>query len=115
MQPTAVNRAIEDAHGAGWKTSVEIESINSVFIHVRFHSKDVEQPIASWMLERVFLDKAFWVALGKARGWRTWKGDGLMPYISDWIWHRNWHRFIDALAEDKDPEQFFLSLEGNEV
>lgn len=50
----------------------------------------------------VLLDPLFWQALGKAEGWIYPVGgmNGL----------REWHKFIDHLAEGKDAESFFTNL-----
>src|SRR3990167_11296749 len=60
-----------------------------------------------------FLDKNFWVALGKSLGW----GQGVFFY-NNFIdgkenndgWRIYWHRFIDHLAGGKTPEEFFKEL-----
>jgi hypothetical protein len=56
------------------------------------------------------LDRNFWQALGKARGWAE-KGQFYWPnpkFVEGWVFH--WHRFIDHLSEGKDAESFFISL-----
>lgn len=72
------------------------------------------------------LDKEFWVSLGKAMGWKeevaTLTGGkkeecifvGKKKQEEQWEmadkqpeWLYQWHRFIDHLAERKDPESFF--------
>ncbi len=52
--------------------------------------------------ERIFLDPAFWKALGKAYDWPE--------YTSRPAWKLHWHRFIDHLAEGGSIEDFFKSL-----
>jgi hypothetical protein len=78
------------------------------------------------MYSGIFLDPSFWQALGKARRWDKRKGDkrgvpaGNICYeyndemnsceeYREW-WKENMHRFIDHLAEGKDAESFFSSL-----
>lgn len=73
-------------------------------------------------LDTVLLEPAFWIALGKARGWSTVKrtyfqhesydGDD-QPCNGgiDWEpWQYHCHRFIDHLAKGHDAESFFLAL-----
>lgn len=80
-----------------------------------------------------FIDPLFWSSLGKALGWKkytwtSWKGwdDHTLthatdedayeppfenPYCQRHLTHEyHWHRFIDSLASDGDPDSFFSSL-----
>lgn len=66
----------------------------------------------------ILLDRAFWAALGRARGWPEEK-DNAGETRGDGQWHQtytlnssleNWHRFINHLAEGKTAEEFFQSL-----
>jgi hypothetical protein len=90
-------------------------------------------------LEVIFLDPLFWQSLGKAMGWecKECKDDGFTAEHDspnrhgedgecvncpiqvqcescrgglDVKWKKEWHRFIDHLAEGKDAESFFESL-----
>lgn len=57
----------------------------------------------------LLLDPLFWQALGKAEGWnkdKTFEGDGI-TLIS---WKREWHKFIDHLAEGKPVDDFFNKI-----
>lgn len=80
------------------------------------------------------VDPHFWKALGKALMWNKKEyhesggievvnvgkhkcNDKCIPRINyhgvEWegqIWLYHWHRFIDHLEEEKDPEDFFTSL-----
>lgn len=103
MQPTAVSRAVEDALKGGWRPEHDPHSIN-IAGDTHYHYIEIG--------DNTFLDKAFWVALGKVRGWTEYSTD---REIIGNNWCDNWHLFIAALALDDSPEQFFLSLEGNEV
>lgn len=49
----------------------------------------------------IFIDPAFWQALGKARGW-------IAPPSGQAYFYQ--HRFIDHLAGGKDAESFFAEL-----
>jgi hypothetical protein len=51
----------------------------------------------------VLLDPAFWVAIGKAEGWKYPNGRE-KPYVEVWI------EFIHHIAEGKDAESFFNEL-----
>jgi hypothetical protein len=57
----------------------------------------------------VFLDRAFWHALGKARDWDRGVGAGRNVLLSAWL--RKWHDFIDHLATGGTIEAFFERLE----
>jgi hypothetical protein len=59
----------------------------------------------------LMLDKDFWSALGKARGWGVSNSvlyDEGEVYTSGYLYH--WHRFLDHLAGGKDAESFFADL-----
>ena len=63
----------------------------------------------------IFLDRSFWQSLGEALEWGEhefalqWKHDGVP--LGDTHWLYEWHRFIDHLAEGKDAESYFASLQ----
>lgn len=67
---------------------------------------------------QVFLDPAFWQALGKARGWNeggygvTWTFNGDLIGQRDGINKSEhiWHQFINHLQGGKDAESFFADL-----
>lgn len=62
------------------------------------------------------LDPQFWVALGRACGWREENGsicrDASCQACHEYM--RQWHRFIDWIAEGKDTDDFFTNLIGKE-
>ena len=81
--------------------------------------------------ERILLDPAFWQGLGKAQRWPAFfhRGTPASEKILTWCkkreaetgetylgqvltpgWLYYWHRFIDHLADNKDPASFFSSL-----
>ena len=69
-----------------------------------------------FLLNKALLDPAFWQALGKSLGW----DDGQITSeeynkapTDMWMWHFQWHRFIDHLATGRDPNSFFDDLLGN--
>ena len=103
---TYVEQAIKEAVDHGYQPNVE-----------RYPEMEGISPlqIAIAMQADVFIDPAFWKALGKKRGWTT---DDDFKYwqksVAEWedkYWKKFWHRFIDHLAEDKDAESFFKALE----
>lgn len=57
----------------------------------------------------VLLDPALWQALGKARWSKV--AYGRSPGAPREYWQAKWHDFIDHLAEGKDAESFFATLE----
>lgn len=64
------------------------------------------------MLVEHFLDPLFWQSLGKAMGWKDEKeydGGGAHWKIKG-QWKREWHRFIDHLAEGKTAEEYFKEI-----
>ena len=104
---TYIEQAIKEAVDHGYQPNVE-----------RYPEMEGISPlqIAIAMQADVFIDPAFWKALGKKRGWTT---DDDFKYwqksVAEWedkYWKKFWHRFIDHLAEDKDAESFFKALDS---
>jgi hypothetical protein len=102
-----IEQAIKEAVDHGYQPNVE-----------RYPEMEGISPlqIAIAMQADVFIDPAFWKALGKKRGWTT---DDDFKYwqksVAEWedkYWKKFWHRFIDHLAEDKDAESFFKALDS---
>jgi hypothetical protein len=85
---TAIEQAIKEAVKNGWR---QPEPCDLEGIPV-YHKGDA------------FLDPSFWQALGKAKGWNFASSHNYPD------WQLQWHRFIDRLAEEKDAESFFSSL-----
>lgn len=116
MQSTAVSRAIEDSIKGGFTMDGVVPQ------HEPFNSATQ----SGWMLHlpptqglnlsralglhETFLSKAFWVALGKARGWQEEWADKKLVAMLEERWLYEWHRFIDHLATGGDAESFFASL-----
>ena len=99
---------------------------------IKFWEEDKNNPeeaesYAYWVVMQSVLNPKFWECLGKSLGWEKWTchscgekylGDKLCPKCKfgkatrkDWTHH--WHRFIDHLASEKDPELFFKELLDN--
>ena len=104
---SSIEQAIKEAVDQGYQPNVE-----------RYPEMEGISPlqIAMAMQADVFIDPAFWKALGKKRGWTT---DDDFKYwqksVVEWeekYWKKFWHRFIDHLAEGKDAESFFQSLDS---
>lgn len=79
--------------------------------YVYFYSREYPEEgyYASMLMELALLDPLFWQALGRALGWnkdKMFEADGLTLIT----WRREWHKFIDHLAEGKDTESFFKEL-----
>lgn len=114
---TAIEQAVKEAIGAGYNLR-----------NTPFDFAQVEDKRASDFLHvaDLFLDRDFWIALGKARGWkeeRTYchgsprciKGVSELHRpcaweTSDAEWKENWREFIDHLIDGGTPESFFASL-----
>ena len=65
-------------------------------------------------LEWLLAKPEFWQALGKAL-WGVEDKDHLRRYMGVdeqlmYRWQYEWHKFIDHLAENKDPDDFFKQL-----
>jgi len=107
VRMSSIEQAIKEAVDQGYQPNVE-----------RYPEMEWISPlqIAMAMQADVFIDPAFWKALGKKRGWTT---DDDFKYwqksVVEWeekYWKKFWHRFIDHLAEGKDAESFFQSLDS---
>jgi hypothetical protein len=55
----------------------------------------------------ILLDRIFWQALGKAKGWEADLDREWSPKTK---WRDMMHCFIDHLAKGKDAESFFATL-----
>jgi len=61
----------------------------------------------------IFLDPTFWQSLGKALGWGyivvcpvcDESDYEKTRNVEEWLYH--WHKFIDYLAEGKNPQDYF--------
>src|SRR5689334_13906234 len=111
-----IEQAIRDAIKGDWRESMEIDKVEIQMLPEKGNPDMRVAPVVvlhhadqRWMLSlaEVFIDPAFWQALGKARGWeledRAWR-------CGEDRYRHYWHRFIDHLAEGKDAESFFRDL-----
>lgn len=87
-------------------------------------TNDIDPEIAIYGYNTFLVDPSFWESLGKGLGWQgfrksagdsTWalydsKSDGV--FDTSWMpeYKYKWHKFIDHLAENKDPQLFFKEL-----
>ena len=102
---THIEQAITDAVAQGYDPQLEQIPEAAGFSSIQ---------IAVAMKSDVFLDPAFWQALGRARRWtidedfKHWQGT-----VAEWkarYWRTHWHNFIDHLAVGSDAESFFGQL-----
>src|SRR3990167_10059015 len=80
--------------------------------HLNLRVANTEAGSIDMPLDCIFLDKNFWVALGKSLGWShitAWNYESGHKIVDD-KWWLEWHRFIDYLASDKDAESYFKEL-----
>ncbi len=68
----------------------------------------------------IWLDPLFWQALGKALGWQEAtrvvvpvQNANPIRHYAGTVWQYHWHRFIDHIADGKDPDDFFKALIQN--
>jgi len=103
---THIEQAIRDAvEKGGYKGGAEL-------------ALSVLLKLPKYAQSQIWLDPAFWQALGTARGWGEKREiffaeeiDGNLEGGVYWFpWFYNWHRFIDHLADGGDSETFFKSL-----
>lgn len=134
---THIEQAIRDAvEKGGYKQHtgyandeirrIEVE-YGRVLIHVcpgPEHNDDACGPRQMNYLSNILLDPLFWQALGKARGWSSDKNlivtlesydtgptHLLHSSMEAGYWRFYWLRFIEHLADGKDAESFFASLQ----
>lgn len=111
----AIKKAIE----GGWIPK-GYENINLSIL------KTGKSLIISCGIGNITMQYLFWQALGKADGWEektleyhidTERWDEERKCIVEGFvercvltWEYHWHQFIDHLAAEKDPEEFFTKL-----
>ena len=136
---TATEKFIEDAIQGGWKpqckTPIEPAGHNSDWSVWNFTEGNNEGSSITFDHRVAYLDPSAWRAVGKTRGWEppdvkkselyhdgrayfdmkhnarhyVHVGKGVYrPNIPEW--KREWHRFIDHLADDKTIEQSLSAL-----
>jgi len=125
---TAIETAIQKAISNGWRKDLVQQYEDLACSHTKPLERIIDVP-----KEKIFIDPAFWQALGKAMGWgilycercnqkaipvrekesdpEYWKDccpKKKLSYGQSSLYHQ--HRFIDHLAEGKDAESFFEKL-----
>jgi hypothetical protein len=104
---SAIETAIRDA--------VEKGGYDRLKMKVVWHDWIGDNGIENEPVNGILLDPSFWQALGKARGWRE-SANGMAAHkilgTYGTEWRLQWHLFIDHLADGKDAESFFASLES---
>lgn len=89
-------------------------------IEGRYHKRSTGLDDGKYLM-RCFLDPEWWQSLGKALGRCDVNDINPLHKIENKVicvvckrkdewWRETWHRFIDHLSEDKDPEEFFKEL-----
>ena len=106
-----IQEAIQLAVENGWEPKDQNFSLEAVSYKVQALNKVKFK-------ERFFLDRNFWIALGKGIG--DGKGENgedsvsVMTYhninIVEFSWKVRWYRFINHLASGKSPESYFEGL-----
>lgn len=61
--------------------------------------------------DKAFLDPLFWQSLGKSLGWEVYCQECHKKHEDKYEWKKQWHSFIDNLADNKSIEDYFKSLE----
>lgn len=101
-----IKKAIEGGlkEGKAWK----FISANSYWV-VWLDGNGTETPINTSVY---FLDKDFWINLGKALGWEE-EDPEVERYcvLEGNCWKKEWHKFIDHLSAGGNAEDFFEKLE----
>ena len=98
-----IQEAITKAREGGWKPDHWSEEGETFFVSGGHETLKLN-------VYRVFLSPLFWQSLGKAMGWtgKAFYEDGMTLKT----WKREWHHFIDKLADGGTAEQFFEELKG---
>lgn len=90
------------------------------YTHIQINDDDYPINPKSLLASALLLDPLFWQALGKALGWgnrieasafmrgKEWVKGPDLSEIPMWLYY--WHRFIDWIADGKDPDLFFKEL-----
>jgi hypothetical protein len=122
---TATQRFIEDAIKGGWGHTHEKYILHEVNQEIEFCTyfkegeldylgevTEVGQHKSSTRLSLgiALLDPLAWQAVGKTRGWTETILDSY-PAIHDYQWRREWHRFIDYLADEETIDEALQAIE----
>jgi len=90
----------------------------------RAHVSDSWTEVGMDSTHKALLDPLFWQGLSKSLEWENKQHPHcLLTLMTEYdstnldlvgkrihVWQYHWHRFIDHLAQDKDPELFFEGL-----
>jgi hypothetical protein len=118
-----IEHAIKKACIGGWK-ELYIDAQDGITVD---HSQQIAWGRTSTNLGRhlplavIFLDPAFWKALGKAEGWDKYDPDDVshdcdalgcssIEHRIQGCWRIEMHRLMDALADEKSIEEYFETL-----
>lgn len=100
METPYFNQAVEKAQTAGY----DVKWDGSL---VCFIGEDFSRCLTQ---KEIYSDILFWRSLRDAIGpsMPSTHPEIVLAMKSDW--KRDWHRFIDHLSEEKDPEEFFKKI-----
>lgn len=99
------------------KLAIEKGGYEPLFVEDRYALPMQHEPFRlDKPLNSILIDPRFWQALGRACGWREENGsicrDASCQACHEYM--RQWHRFIDWIAEGKNTDDFFTNLIGKE-
>ena len=99
---TATEQTIQDAIEGGWNVGEGFEvSGRGEKVKVYTNNEDDDKYIID--INQILLDPKFWQAVGKTRGW-----NGKEYFSNKYL--REWHTFIDHLADGKTTEEALTEL-----
>lgn len=114
---TATQQFIEDAIKGGWGILPRINKRPSSF---EIWDDDIDlkyrDNFHSTTIQKIILDPLAWQAVGKTRGWDRQEEHTDGKILGDRFnglrdkWKKNWHRFIDRLADGKTIEEALQAI-----
>ncbi len=118
-----IEKAIRDAVEEGWHPdgfspeSVILDEFDGEIAYISLYGGDEHEEL-ELHLEQIFLDPAFWQALGKARGWG--ESNLAAGSVSDGLWPISWWKiyavnFFQHIMDGDDAESFFATLSNKET
>lgn len=104
-----MEKAIQKAIKGGWKKDWYFNHFNNDEVAFGDTKQDSENNPCHYLNRgQILLDPLFWSCLGKSLGWCQEQAHFDSSVCKPWKHY--WHSFIDHLAENKDPEEFFNNL-----
>ena len=108
---SAIKLAIENGYGPSWWRL----RLKERDYKTEWTGKEWDEIFSVKAINKFFLDRDFWICLGKGMGWeqereiKTPRLGSNVKIKGEWI--HFWYRLIDHLASEKSIESFFESLE----